>query len=198
MITRLRKIAKRVLSPIALVFIRIGFSANQITILGLILSFLYFLFLYFIKFYIICFILILLSALMDAIDGEVARIKGTAGAFGSFFDSVIDRVEDIIYILPLGVLGVPWEIVSGLIGSSLLISYIRAKAESLGIRMEGKGLIERGERIIIIAIAILVYSYSKVIFDIILYILLLLSIFTVIQRFKYVINNIRSNKAVRG
>jgi len=197
MIGRLRRLSKKVLKPLALSFIRLGFSANQVTILGLLISIIYFIFLYFSKTTILCFVLILLSALMDAVDGEVARIKGTSGSLGSFIDSVVDRVEDVIYILPLGVLGATWEIISALIGSSLIISYIRAKAESLGLKMEGRGLIERGERIIIIAISLLIYSYSKFIFEIILYLLLFLSIFTIFQRFKYVYNTIKNSKVVK-
>lgn len=197
MIGRLRRLSKKVLKPLALSFIRLGFSANQVTILGLLISIIYFIFLYFSKATILCFVLILLSALMDAVDGEVARIKGTSGSLGSFIDSVVDRVEDVIYILPLGVLGATWEMVSALIGSSLIISYIRAKAESLGLKMEGRGLIERGERIIIIAISLLIYSYSKFIFEIILYLLLFLSIFTIFQRFKYVYNTIKNSKVVK-
>jgi len=197
MIGRLRRLSKKVLKPLALSFIRLGFSANQVTILGLLISIIYFIFLYFSKATILCFVLILLSALMDAVDGEVARIKGTSGSLGSFIDSVVDRVEDVIYILPLGVLGATWEVISALIGSSLIISYIRAKAESLGLKMEGRGLIERGERIIIIAISLLIYSYSKFIFEIILYLLLFLSIFTIFQRFKYVYNTIKNNKVVK-
>ena len=98
-----------------------------------------------------------LCAVPDVLDGAVAKASGTASRRGSFFDSVADRLSDAlifggvtwylstthtgpIVVLPLAVLGL-----------SMLISYERAKAESLGFQARG-GVMERAERLIVLAI----------------------------------------------
>ncbi len=99
------------------------------------------------------------SALPDLFDGSLAKASGRASRRGAFFDSVGDRVSDSIVLagfawyaqdrfgahaalLPLAVLG-----------SSQLVSYIRAKADALGIDAKG-GLMERGERVFVLCFAL--------------------------------------------
>lgn len=183
LITKIRKQSKRILRPIALALIKINISANTITFMGLILSFLYLAIMYFLKDIIIGLILLALSAFMDAIDGEVARLSNKAGSKGSFLDSSLDRIEDINYISGLFSLGFTPLLVGLLIGVSITISYLRAKAESLGIKMEGRGIIERGERIIFLVILLLLYLLSFTVSYYFFLIFLILSIITVIQRF---------------
>ena len=85
-------------------------------------------------------VLLAASALPDLLDGAVAKASGTASPRGAFFDSVADRVTDA---LVLG--GIAWYLAStegghaamlpfAVLGASMLISYERAKAESLGFR----------------------------------------------------------------
>jgi CDP-diacylglycerol---glycerol-3-phosphate 3-phosphatidyltransferase len=104
-------------------------------------------------------VLLGLAAIPDLLDGAVAKASGTASTRGAFFDSVADRVTDS---LVLG--GIAWHFAvtdGGLapmlpfavLGSSTLISYERAKAESLGFNAKG-GLMERAERIIVLAIGL--------------------------------------------
>ena len=98
-------------------------------------------------------LLLVLCALPDLLDGAVAKASGTAGPRGAFFDSVSDRVTDALL---LG--GVAWYLATthpgriavlpmAVLAASMLISYERAKAESLGFDARG-GLMERAERII--------------------------------------------------
>ncbi|BAB66497.1 MULTISPECIES: archaetidylinositol phosphate synthase [Sulfurisphaera] len=183
LITKIRKQSKKILQPIALALIKINVSANTITFVGLILSFLYLAIMYFLKDIIIGLILLALSAFMDAIDGEVARLSNKAGSKGSFLDSSLDRIEDINYISGLFSLGFTPLLIGLLIGVSVTISYLRAKAESLGIKMEGRGIIERGERIMFLVILLLLYLLSFTISYYFFLIFLILSIITVIQRF---------------
>jgi CDP-diacylglycerol--glycerol-3-phosphate 3-phosphatidyltransferase len=99
------------------------------------------------------------SALPDLFDGSLAKASGRASRRGAFFDSVGDRVSDSIVLagfawyaqdrfgahaalVPLAVLGV-----------SQLVSYIRAKADVLGIDAKG-GLMERGERVFVLCFAL--------------------------------------------
>lgn len=102
-------------------------------------------------------ILLLSSGLCDALDGALARIYGEATIFGGFLDSIVDRYVDSVVLLGImlgGLCDQTWGVLA-LVGS-LLTSYTRAKAESLGVKMESIGLIERAERIAIILISSLI------------------------------------------
>jgi CDP-diacylglycerol--glycerol-3-phosphate 3-phosphatidyltransferase len=102
------------------------------------------------------FVLLVLAAIPDLLDGAVAKASGTASPRGAFFDSVADRVTDALL---LG--GIAWHLAASrggllpllpmaVLGVSMLVSYERAKAESLGFDARG-GLMERAERIIAMA-----------------------------------------------
>ena len=97
------------------------------------------------------------SAIPDLLDGAVAKAQGTSSPRGAFFDSVSDRVSDS---LVLG--GVAWYLASvdgghaallpfAVLAASNLVSYERARAESLGFTARG-GLMERAERMILLGL----------------------------------------------
>src|SRR5450432_1904917 len=85
--------------------------------------------------------------LADMLDGALARVKGTSGAWGAFLDSTLDRVGDAAIFAGLAA----WLARGGhqplLAGA--MVSYARARAEGLGVRAD-VGVAERSERIIII------------------------------------------------
>jgi CDP-diacylglycerol---glycerol-3-phosphate 3-phosphatidyltransferase len=99
--------------------------------------------------------LILFAGLFDMIDGRLARVTNQSSKFGAFFDSVIDRYSELVMFL-----GICYYLVAqqyflsslfaflALIGS-IMVSYIRARAEGLGIECSD-GLMQRPERIILI------------------------------------------------
>ncbi|MDT7875088.1 MAG: archaetidylinositol phosphate synthase [Sulfolobaceae archaeon] len=190
MITKIRKQSKRILQPIARLFVSARINANTITFIGLAFSFLYLLIIYEFKNVILGILFIALSAFMDALDGEVARLSNSASQKGSFIDSSLDRIEDINYFLGLALIGFQTFIIAIIIGVSLLIPYLRAKGESLGLKVEGRGIIERGERIIFVVIILVLSLFSTLIASYVLYALLVLSIITVIQRFYYIYVNL--------
>ena len=124
------------------------------------------------------------SAVPDLLDGAVAKASGTASPRGAFFDSVVDRVSDM---LVLG--GVAWYLASidgghaamlplAVLGASSLVSYERARAESLGFTARG-GLMERAERMIAIGVGLL---FSALMVPI-LWLMLALTLFTAVHRF---------------
>lgn len=126
---------------------------------------------------------LLIAGLLDALDGAVARASGKVTTFGSYLDSVLDRVEDSLIILVIVLV----ELTSTLVGlaymvGALLVSYSRAKGESLGVRMEGVGIAERGERILVTIFATVLYRNIPNVFDYAFAVLALLSYLTVIQR----------------
>src|SRR4029079_17335577 len=129
-------------------------------------------------------LLLFLTAVPDVLDGAVAKASGTAGPRGAFFDSVCDRVTDALL---LG--GVAWYLSTthpgriavlplAVLAASMLISYERAKAESLGFDARG-GLMERAERIIALGVGLLFDSALIAV----LWIMLVLTLFTAGRRF---------------
>lgn len=98
-------------------------------------------------------ILLLVSGFFDIVDGQVARATKTTNRRGSFLDSTFDRIAEVAIFAGLGSGGLvaPEFALLG-IGLSLLVSYVNAKAESLGISLRGVGIGERAERLLIIAI----------------------------------------------
>jgi len=99
-------------------------------------------------------IFLLTSGFCDAMDGALARIYGKTTVFGDFLDSILDRYVDTIVLggIVLGELCHPFWGLAALIGS-LLVSYVRARAEATGVKMETVGIAERAERLIITAVA---------------------------------------------
>jgi CDP-diacylglycerol--glycerol-3-phosphate 3-phosphatidyltransferase len=129
-------------------------------------------------------LLLVLTGLPDALDGAVAKASGTAGPRGAFFDSVADRLSDSLL---LG--GVAWYLAGtdpgrlvllpmAVLALSLLISYQRAKAESLGFDARG-GIMERAERVILLGLGLLFESLLVPV----LWIMLVLTAVTAVQRF---------------
>ncbi len=105
-------------------------------------------------------LLLLLTGLPDAIDGAVAKAAGKAGPRGAFLDSVSDRVSDGLLFAGAG-----WYLAGtdsprmallpfGLFIAASIVSYQRAKAESLGFEAKG-GLMERAERFIALGFGLL-------------------------------------------
>lgn len=94
-------------------------------------------------------------ALADMLDGTLARIKGTTGAWGAFLDSTLDRVADASVFAGLAawaVFGGHSRLLAGLavycLVTGALVSYARARAEGLGVRCD-VGIAKRSERLVI-------------------------------------------------
>jgi archaetidylinositol phosphate synthase len=95
--------------------------------------------------------LVLLSGLLDALDGILARKTGKVSAFGGFFDSVADRYSDAAVLAAITVSGLchPAWGMAAVIGS-MMVSYARARAEAAGVSMAAVGFAERAERMILL------------------------------------------------
>jgi CDP-diacylglycerol--glycerol-3-phosphate 3-phosphatidyltransferase len=125
---------------------------------------------------------VIVSGVADLLDGAIARGSGQASPRGAFFDSVTDRASDALLFG-----GVAWYLAGqsaylpilafAVAACSMMISYERARAESLGLDARG-GLMERAERFVFLGVALA--------FDIlvpILWIMLVLTALTALQRF---------------
>lgn len=141
--------------------------------------------------------LLLLSGVLDTLDGDVARAAGQATKFGAFYDSTLDRLGDGVTFIGIAtyllttpgtrypVLGAVLCMVAIL--SSVLVSYARARAEGLGLDCK-VGLVQRAERILVIGLpaSFLGAGPGGMILQVIVALLALGSTITVVQRFLYV------------
>ena len=130
---------------------------------------------------------IFLSGFLDVLDGAVARYHDRSSRFGAFLDSTMDRFADaIIYIGIIFGGYCDWFVGVLAIHSAITVSYVRARAESQGAECN-IGIAERAVRMIILMIgAIIGYLAGDIFFTYIIYILVVLSYFTVWQRIMHV------------
>ncbi len=199
MLTRFRKHVNPYIDRIAYIFLKINIKPNTITILGLIISIASIPLAYF-NYLIPLLFIIILSVFMDVLDGAVARLSNNVTPFGGVLDSFCDRIEELFYITSLIIIGLPIHL--GLISLALsyLISYVRALGELRGINMEGIGIIERAERILLILVsvflAIIFQGHELFILGLTMpiIILILLSFVTVLQRIYYIYKSLNQKR----
>jgi CDP-diacylglycerol--glycerol-3-phosphate 3-phosphatidyltransferase len=97
---------------------------------------------------------------MDLLDGAVARATGKASPFGAMFDSVLDRLSEAAVLGGILLYELQLEnheeavLAFGAVVGSLMVSYVRARAEGLGTTMTS-GLFTRPERVVVTAVALL-------------------------------------------
>jgi len=123
---------------------------------------------------------------LDALDGTMARLRGESGAYGAFVDSVTDRYSEIalyggllVYSINNGS-GLDLILIFFAMAGSLMVSYVRARAESLNYSAK-IGLLSRAERYLVLIPGI-IFGYLRIS----LWILALLTNFTALQRFWHV------------
>ena len=175
---------RRGFKPILFTLHKLGVTPNQVTVVGTVLNAGVAVLVIF-DHLIWAGILLLVAGLFDMLDGSLARLTQKVTPLGAFLDSTLDRVSEgmvlagIAYFLAIqggrrGALDAAL-VVLALLGS-ILVSYTRARAEALGVECKS-GIMTRPERIILVAIGLFFNVLPYVI-----YILLALTAFTVIQR----------------
>ena len=103
---------------------------------------------------------ILLSGLMDMMDGRLARLGGLSSPFGALLDSSLDRYSELLTLSGVAMLlfraGGDWlwavAATFGAIAGSMMVSYVRARAEGLGVECK-TGFMQRPERVVVTAVA---------------------------------------------
>jgi CDP-diacylglycerol--glycerol-3-phosphate 3-phosphatidyltransferase len=178
-----RQQVERVTGPIGDGLSRTGLSPNQLTACGIALAFVTAAVLSQGAMLAGLFLLIF-SALFDALDGALAKAANQSSVRGAFFDSVSDRVADMVVFFGLAwyLAGDPGgriallPVAVGALG--LMVSYQRSKAESLGLQAKG-GLMERAERIIALCVGV---AFPVLLIPV-LWIMFVLVGFTAVQRF---------------
>ena len=132
---------------------------------------------------------LLLAAVFDILDGAVARVTGKVYRYGAFLDSTTDRYAEgftyialLYYYVANGHRTVEPVLVIAALNGSLLVSYVRARAQSLGFVADG-GLLARPERVVLIVLGLLVADQLLLP---VLWILAILTNLTAVQRIWFV------------
>ena len=131
-------------------------------------------------------ILLLVSGFFDMVDGQVARVTGKTSKKGEYLDSMFDKISEVAIFLGILVGGYaePYLVLLA-ITLSLLVSYARAKSDLINIKLQGIGIGERAERLLVIAIVGIIgfMDYAVVI-------VVIIAGITLIQRMIYTAKNI--------
>lgn len=135
-------------------------------------------------------IILIISGLCDTIDGSLARRTGTETTFGAFIDSTSDRVTELAYYGALILYFLRGDTANSVmifflliaLAGSFLTSYVRARAEGLGLECK-VGWLERPERVAILAVGLLL---GRLVLIALIVLLAVLTVFTFIQRVLYV------------
>ena len=180
LLNNLRNSLKPYLQTIGKIFASTGISPNVWTAVGLVFAFISSL-VYGISLefsLILGGILLLISGFFDIVDGQVARYTNRISKSGGFLDSIFDKIAEvaIFFGILLGGYVEPYLVILA-ISLSLLVSYTRAKADTLGIKLQGIGIGERAERLLVIAIVGMIGFMEAAII-----IVIIIAVITLVQR----------------
>jgi CDP-diacylglycerol--glycerol-3-phosphate 3-phosphatidyltransferase len=186
-----RETGRRIASPIAGVLSRGRLTPDMLTIAGLLLSLLC-AYLVVVGQLLLAGLVLLASGLCDMLDGALARHVAKSSRFGAILDSTLDRASEAAVFCALTVAyASKGSMLAGIVAlavlvGSFLVSYIRARAEGLGLQCRA-GLFTRPERVIVLAAGLLTSYVMPA-----LWVLLGGVYFTVIQRLAHVHKESRS------
>jgi len=189
-----RRIVARVVEPIARGLLKIGLTPDAVTWIGCIASVGASVIFIAQGQFLVGGLLLGIFTLTDLFDGTMARMRGTAGPWGAFLDSTLDRISDAALFISLAYFYVfvtveidKWAAVFAVLAltAAFITSYARAKAESLGADCK-IGIAERAERTLLTWLGLM---FSGLFFDVmpqVLLVLVVLSTITVGQRMYFV------------
>lgn len=104
-------------------------------------------------------VLLILSSLLDALDGKVARLRGADSVRGDFVDHVFDRYADVLILAGIffSIYSREWIALFGLLGV-LLTSYMGTQAQALGVGRIYGGTLGRADRLVILVVVIALHA----------------------------------------
>ncbi len=183
---------RRVIAGLMSKVSRIPVTANQVTMIGFVINVIAAVLVYRESF-IAGGVVFLIGSILDVFDGAVARARGEDGPKGAIFDSVLDRTSEAIMFGAIALVFAHdgneialFGVIVALTGS-FMTSYLRAKAEAMG--LDGThGMMARAERVVLIAAALLFAPLGALPWGIIL--LAVLSAITVAQRARHVMRQL--------
>jgi CDP-diacylglycerol--glycerol-3-phosphate 3-phosphatidyltransferase len=154
--------------PVALAFGRMGLTPNALTVIGFGIS---------VvaavaasqQAWIAAGLLVIVGGVFDLFDGALARATNRVSRLGAFLDSVFDRAGEAVIYLGIGIacLAVRWDLgaflTAAAMGASFMVSYTRAKSESLGFTpgtgMANVGVAPREVRLVLLTIGLLITGF---------------------------------------
>ncbi|MFC2008293.1 phosphatidylinositol phosphate synthase [Chloroflexota bacterium] len=134
---------------------------------------------------------VIVAGFLDILDGALARRTNRTTRFGGVLDSTIDRLSEAVILLGILIFYarsqsvVPILVVGVTLPSSLLVSYIRARAEAIGLECQ-VGLFTRTERVIVLAIGLCLGHIVEYALLVALTVIAVFSLVTVVQRLLHV------------
>ena len=173
------------LSPLSQMLARLGVAPNLLTVAGFLLN-LPVAWALAVGRHRLAGVILILAASFDALDGSLARHSAQTTRFGAFLDSVLDRLSEATVLMGLAIFtiragdSVGQILVYAAIIGSLMVSYVRARAEGVGIACK-VGLFTRFERVGVLIVG-LILGQTRIV----LWILAILANLTVLQRIYYV------------
>lgn len=190
MLSRLRGVTTRLLTPLAKGLLRMGLTPDAVTILGTLGVVVAALWLYPTGHLFVGTLVIWFFAMNDLVDGLMARISGRSGPWGAFLDSTLDRFADgavftglVLWLAGPGDqdLGAAFGLACLVLGS--IVPYARARAEGLGMTAS-VGIAERGDRLTaaLLSAGLVGLGLSPVVLTVVMGLLAVASFITVIQR----------------
>ena len=188
MLNNFREKLEPILEKIGVLFSSTGLSPNKLTLIGFLIaitsSIIFGLNLSLesiLNSSIIGSIILLIAGFFDVIDGSVAKITKKTSSKGAFLDSVLDKISETTIFLGIAIGSLANPILCLIaVSSSLLVSYTRSRAETLGLNLSGVGFGERAERLLILSIMGLIPLPHSLEYGVI--IIIIISTITVIQR----------------
>ena len=189
MLNNLRESLKPVLEKVGKTFAATGLSPNTFTVIGLVFAFISSI-IYGLGYeysLLIAGLVLLVSGFFDIVDGQVARYANKMSKKGGFLDSIFDKIAEvaIFFGILVGNYTEPYLVFLA-ITLSLLVSYTRALADSAGIKMQGIGIGERAERLLVIAIIGMIGFI-----EIAIIIVIIIASITLVQRVAVLVKNDR-------
>lgn len=187
-----RRTFKGLLETIARFFQRLGVTPNQLTLTGLLLQ-AGVAAIIALGYLPLAGVLLIFTSIFDAFDGTLARMTGQSSKFGAFFDATVDRYAEALVLFGLLIYfsGQPDSrteilLIFAAVVGSLLVSYTRAKAESLGFACT-EGILTRAERVALLVIGLVLASWRPIAalpaaLTMVLWLLAILSNVTAVQR----------------
>jgi CDP-diacylglycerol--glycerol-3-phosphate 3-phosphatidyltransferase len=158
-----RGVVAPVVEPVARALLRVGLTADMVTIIGATITVVSALLLIPQGRFIPALLIVGFFIAADVLDGTMARISGTQGPWGAWLDATLDRVADVAVFGGLlwwaaqnsdtPTTALAWICLAG----AVAISYAKARAEAVGATANG-GIAERAERLIVVGIGAILYS----------------------------------------
>ena len=193
-----RNLAYRITDPVVGALSKSGITPNALTLINLALN-IAAAYVIATGHFLVGGVLILGSGLFDLLDGALARFNKQTTRFGAVLDSTVDRISEAATLCGLLIWYVSQEgatletaLVLVVLVGSFLVSYIRARAEGLGWQCQ-VGLFTRAERVIVLAIGLLLGGVSTIGVFVALCVLALCVLVTVAQRLVYLSKQQKNN-----